>query len=116
MNCSPFDSAGAGTDSAAEAATPSSVPARGGNRQPGGEAEPVPPSPRPAARSPEGVSAAPAEPLARSAAAAAERSSAAAAAARSSAAAGGHAAVRHGFCLRRESVPAGFATGRQSVS
>lgn len=107
MNCSPFDSAGAGTDSAAEAATPSSVPARGGNRQPGGEAEPVPPSPRPAARSPEGVSAAPAEPLARSAAAAAERSSAAAA---------GHAAVRHGFCLRRESVPAGFATGRQSVS
>lgn len=36
MNCSPFDSAGAGTDSAAEAATPSSVPARGGNRQPGG--------------------------------------------------------------------------------
>lgn len=76
----------------------------------------MPPSPRPAARSPEGVSAAPAEPLARSAAAAAERSSAAAAAARSSAAAGGHAAVRHGFCLRRESVPAGFATGRQSVS
>lgn len=114
MNCSPFDSAGAGTDSAAEAATPSSVPARGGTGSRGGEAEPVPPSPRPAARSPEGVSAAPAEPLARSAAAAAERSSAAAA--RSSAAAGGHAAVRHGFCLRRESVPAGFATGRQSVS
>lgn len=43
MNCSPFDSAGAGTDSAAEAATPSSVPARGGTGSRGARLSRCPP-------------------------------------------------------------------------